>query len=200
MQLPQVLEIKGMRVLTTKQLAEMYETDPKMIQYNFRYNKKKYTSGKHYIEVQGEELKKLKTRSEFHSSLKYAKSLYLWTEKGALLHAKSLNTDKAWEVYDYLVDFYFRVKENESTLTENNVERVSKKIDIRNDAKISSAIDKIKRDIICMNILLEECEKASWESKYIDKKFEVGDIAMLIMEDCNTFLGLEPKVIEEVKW
>ena len=30
--------------------------------------------------------------------------LYLWTEKGALLHAKSLNTDKAWEVYDYLVD------------------------------------------------------------------------------------------------
>lgn len=31
--------------------------------------------------------------------------------KGALLHAKSLNTDKAWEVYDYLVDFYFRAKE-----------------------------------------------------------------------------------------
>lgn len=37
--------------------------------------------------------------------------IYLWTEKGALLHAKSLNTDKAWEVYDYLVDFYFRAKE-----------------------------------------------------------------------------------------
>lgn len=31
---------------------------------------------------------------------------YLWTEKGALLHAKSLNTDKAWEAYEYLVDFY----------------------------------------------------------------------------------------------
>ena len=24
-----------------------------------------------------------------------------------------LNTDKAWEVYDYLVDFYFRAKEGE---------------------------------------------------------------------------------------
>ena len=34
-------------------------------------------------------------------------------KKGALLHAKSLNTDKAWEVYDYLVDFYFRAKEGE---------------------------------------------------------------------------------------
>lgn len=28
-----------------------------------------------------------------------------------MLHAKSLNTDKAWEVYDYLVDYYFRAEE-----------------------------------------------------------------------------------------
>lgn len=37
--------------------------------------------------------------------------LYLWTERGALLYAKSLNTDKAWEVYDKLVETYFRTKE-----------------------------------------------------------------------------------------
>ena len=35
--------------------------------------------------------------------------IYLWTESGALLHAKSLNTDKAWEVYDRLVETYFRI-------------------------------------------------------------------------------------------
>ena len=29
-----------------------------------------------------------------------------------MLHAKSLNTDKAWEVYDLLVETYFRAKEN----------------------------------------------------------------------------------------
>jgi hypothetical protein len=34
--------------------------------------------------------------------------MMLWTEKGALLHAKSLNTDKAWDVYNELVDTYFR--------------------------------------------------------------------------------------------
>ena len=38
------------------------------------------------------------------------RTLYLWTEKGALLHAKSLNTDKAWEVYDFLVENYFQKK------------------------------------------------------------------------------------------
>lgn len=111
MQLPNITEVKGIRVLTTKQLAELYGTDARTLQYNFRYNKERYMLGKHYIEVDGDELRRLKTRSEIPSSFKYAKRLYLWTEKGALLHAKSLNTDKAWEVYDYLVDFYFRAKE-----------------------------------------------------------------------------------------
>ena len=113
MQLPQVIEVKGRRVLTTKQIAELYGTDVGTVQYNFRYNKNKYVLEKHYIEVVGEELKEMKRTSEIHSSLKQVKHLYLWTEKGALLHAKSLNTDKAWEVYDYLVDFYFRAKEKE---------------------------------------------------------------------------------------
>lgn len=129
MQLPEKLEVRGIRVVTTKQLSEMYGTDARTIQYNFRYNKSKYILGKHYIEVQGEELRRLKTRSEFHSSLKYAKSLYLWTEKGALLHAKSLNTDKAWEVYDYLVDFYFRAKEEPKPVPVETVPVVSRQGD-----------------------------------------------------------------------
>lgn len=107
----QVIEVKGQRVLTTKQIAEAYETQPNIVQQNFRNNKENYQLGKHYIEVSGEELKEMKRTSEIHSSLKQVKHLYLWTEKGALLHAKSLNTDKAWEVYDHLVDFYFRAKE-----------------------------------------------------------------------------------------
>ena len=37
--------------------------------------------------------------------------MYLWTEKGAFLHAKSLNTDEAWEVYGKLVDSYFVKKQ-----------------------------------------------------------------------------------------
>lgn len=81
MQLPQITEVNGMRVLTTKQLAEMYEVDSKIIQYNFRYNKNKYIVNKHYIEITGDELRQLKTRSEFQSSLKYVKALYLGQKK-----------------------------------------------------------------------------------------------------------------------
>ena len=111
MQLPETVEVKGMKVLTTRQIAEAYGVIKDKIIYNFNYNKDRYVLGKHYIEVFGEELRRLKRTCEIQSSFKYAKTLYLWTEKGALLHAKSLNTDKAWEVYDYLVDFYFRAKE-----------------------------------------------------------------------------------------
>ena len=116
MQLPQTIEVKGIKVLTTRQIAEAYGTTKDKIIYNFNYNKDKYILGKHYIEIFGEELRRLKRTCEIQSSFKYAKSLYLWTEKGALLHAKSLNTDKAWQVYDYLVDFYFRAKEQEPEL------------------------------------------------------------------------------------
>lgn len=62
--------------------------------------------------MSGDELRAFKNQVEIFELVNSRTShLYLWTEKGALLHAKSLNTDKAWEVYDYLVDFYFRAKE-----------------------------------------------------------------------------------------
>lgn len=56
MQLPQTMEVKGFRVLTTRQLADAYGTTKDKIIYNFNYNKDKYILGKHYIEVMGEEL------------------------------------------------------------------------------------------------------------------------------------------------
>ena len=111
MQLPKTLDIYGIRVLTTKQLAAMYETDVQILSKNYTRNKKRYVEGKHLIILKGEEMKHFKGTRQFDGSLKYVSKLYLWTEKGALLHAKSLNTDKAWQTYDYLVDHYFRAKE-----------------------------------------------------------------------------------------
>lgn len=101
-----VTEYKNIRVLTTQQIAEAYEADVKVISNNFNRNKERYIEGKHFICLEGEELKIFKTNHHFDESSRINK-LYLWTEKGAFLHAKSLNTAKAWEVYDRLVDEYF---------------------------------------------------------------------------------------------
>lgn len=110
MQKISVLEVHGMRVLTTRQLAVLYETEPEVINNNFLRNKSKYVLEKHYISVSSDEMRSLKTSHQFDGGLRRVSRAYFWTEKGALLHAKSLNTDKAWEVYDYLVDFYFHAK------------------------------------------------------------------------------------------
>jgi len=102
----------GMRVLTTNQLAEAYGSDPKIINRNFQRNSDRYVQGKHFLALTGEELRELKGSRQFDDSLKFASILYLWTEKGAWLHAKSLNTDKAWEAYEMLVDEYYTIKDN----------------------------------------------------------------------------------------
>jgi len=105
----QVIEKENQRVLTTSQLAESYGADVKTISNNFNRNKERYTEGKHFFLLQGEELKDFKAIHQKDEQLKFATKLYIWTEKGAWLHAKSLNTDEAWEAYEILVDEYYRI-------------------------------------------------------------------------------------------
>lgn len=165
MQLPQTVEIKGIKVLTTKQIADAYGVTKDKIIYNFNYNKDRYILGKHYIEVSGEELRRLKRTCEIQSSFKYAKLLYLWTEKGALLHAKSLNTDKAWEVYDYLVDFYFRAKEEPKPVPAETAPIVSRKDDKK--------LPQIDNPIRAFKVLLQVAEdNGIGVSSYPFKTFE----------------------------
>ena len=112
MNTPKVIERAGERVLTTAQLATEYGTDAITIQQNFHNNKQRYVEGKHFYLVTGEALRSLKRDLEKIEVAipKNVNRYYLWTERGALLHAKSLNTDKAWAVYDFLVEHYFRAK------------------------------------------------------------------------------------------
>ncbi|MEL7657076.1 MAG: ORF6N domain-containing protein [Bacillota bacterium] len=107
-----VIEHGNQRVLMTQQLAEGYETESQVITNSFNRNKERYEEGKHYFALEGEQKRQFLNQTQIDlGSLKNAKTLYLWTDKGTLLHAKSLNTDKAWEVYDMLVESYFQPKQ-----------------------------------------------------------------------------------------
>lgn len=139
-----VIEYRNIRVLTTQQLAEAYEADAKTISYNFNHNKGHYVEKKHFIRLTGEELKAFR---EIHDLPNNLNKLYLWTEKGAFLHAKSLNTDKAWEVYDHLVDTYFEVKK---PLTQLEILQQSIEVLNRHDKEIKqidTRMDKLEFDI-----------------------------------------------------
>lgn len=151
----QITEFKNIRVLTTQQIAEAYGTDGKVISNNFNRNKERYVEGKHFVCLEGEDLKQFKTNHQFDESSKINK-LYLWTEKGAFLHAKSLNTDEAWAVYENLVDTYFNRKKpltalEQLQLTQQAVLEVKEQVD-----SVSKDLHDFKND---MPLLAVECEK-----------------------------------------
>ena len=110
-------------VLTTAQLAEFYETTVDNLRVNFSYAQKKdrFVEGKHFFRLDGDALKEFKDYIG-NSCLvgNRAPSLYLWTKRGASRHAKMLNNDKAWEVFEALEDNYFNrpaFKQNEFLTT-----------------------------------------------------------------------------------
>jgi len=98
-----------MRVLTTNQLAQSFSVDPKIINKNFQRNRSRYEQGKHFFLLNGDPLKEFKGTYQNDENLKFVSSLYLWTETGAWMLAKSVNNDKAWQAYAMLVDNYFKI-------------------------------------------------------------------------------------------
>ncbi|MBW5826203.1 ORF6N domain-containing protein [Yersinia kristensenii] len=95
-------------VITTELLAQLYGTEVINIQVNHTRNKGRFVEGKHYFKLEGAELKDFKNRlTESKSVAKRARALILWTERGAARHAKMLETNQAWEVFEKLEDCYF---------------------------------------------------------------------------------------------
>ena len=130
----QVVKHNGMRVLLTNQLADRYGTTNKVISNNFNNNRAKYQEGKHYYLLKGKDLREFRSKSYNLGIANNMNKLYLWTERGAFLHAKSLNTSEAWEVYDLLVEHYFKSTEvkpiiNDSYMIEDPIERAKRWIE-----------------------------------------------------------------------
>lgn len=110
----QVLEYNKIRVLTTQQLAEVYETSVDNIKNNHNRNKNRFIEGRDYYLLKGDELKEFKNLvTDSYLVDKRTPQLYLWTERGANRHSKILDTDKAWQQFDVLEETYFKVKNNE---------------------------------------------------------------------------------------
>lgn len=140
-----VIEYKNVRVLTTQQIADVYETEERRISENYNANKARYEEGKHYIRLEGSFLKEfLQTASSVVQNPAKVRTLYLWTEKGAFLHAKSLSTDKAWEAYSNLVDGYYKQKDALEGLSREMLAIIS--ID-KKQVQMESRMDKLEFDI-----------------------------------------------------
>lgn len=127
------IEYSGQRILTTSQLAGSYGTSSERISKNYHENKSRFKEGKHFFKLEGEELLHFRNSEPQIDISNMTRVLYLWTKKGSWLHAKSLNTDEAWDAYEVLVDDYYEKLEKQPVqmtqseliayLAQQNVER-----------------------------------------------------------------------------
>lgn len=138
-----IIEQNGQRVLTTTQLAESFGTENSIINRNFQRNSERYTPGKHYLALSGEELRVFKGSRQFDASLKYTSVLYLWTEKGAWLHAKSLNTDQAWDAYEMLIDEYYTMQNQVKVLSPEEQLKASMQLTLATSGEVEVLKEKV---------------------------------------------------------
>ncbi|WP_180175969.1 ORF6N domain-containing protein [Acinetobacter sp. YH12025] len=110
-----IVNFKSIPVVTTAMLAEFYATDTNNIKQNYTRNKSRFVEGKHFFKIIGDELKNfagdLKSLANSPTISNKTRNLILWTERGAARHAKMLDTDQAWDIFEQLEDCYFHRQE-----------------------------------------------------------------------------------------
>lgn len=107
-----IINFKAIPVITTEMMASFYGTEAKHIQNNFLRNTKRFIEGKHFFKIIGQELKDFKNQPSLRGLVdKRVAHLTLWTERGAARHAKMLDTDQAWDIFEQLEDCYFHRQE-----------------------------------------------------------------------------------------
>ncbi|MCG5371948.1 ORF6N domain-containing protein [Providencia rettgeri] len=103
-----VIEWKGVRVVTTETLAAGYGVDEANIRNNLSRNKERFIEGVHCHTVSGDELKDLRVTNSYAQISNKARSVTLWTEKGAARMSKIVDSDEAWSFFEKMEDAYFR--------------------------------------------------------------------------------------------
>lgn len=110
------IEYRGQPVMTTEQLAAAYGVEPIRIQQSHSRNSERFEDGVHFFKLTGTALKSFKDQlSESELVAPRTAHLILWTEHGALRHAKLLESPKAWEVFGKLEETYFAVRAGAAT-------------------------------------------------------------------------------------
>ncbi|MGM0253130.1 hypothetical protein IGJ99_000684 [Enterococcus sp. AZ095b] len=103
---------EGKKAMTVKDIVVIHNTDVRTINQTINRNRKWFKDGVDIID-----LKSAITQSDIEkygftqNAFNASKNIYILSERGYTKLLKILEDDKAWEIYDELVDNYFSMRE-----------------------------------------------------------------------------------------
>ena len=120
---PIELNYGGQKVLTNRQLTQIFGCTRQTIDGIFRNHIEEFAKGTDYFKLVEEDLRTFKFNFSRKTNLlaagkysclpfsTFASCLYLWTQSGALKLSKFIGTDKAKAIYTQLAIDYFKSQE-----------------------------------------------------------------------------------------
>jgi hypothetical protein len=106
----EIIAYNNVPVVTTRMLADFYGVSAQQIRQNYNNHKERFIEEKHLYRLADETRKTFREGVDNIDAKKGMRGdiLLLWTQRGAARHAKMINTDQAWEVFEVLEDTYFK--------------------------------------------------------------------------------------------
>lgn len=105
------IEYKGIKVLTTAEIAEHHGLKVKVLNQKFRRSKKHFIENEDYFVIQKSDVSESQIVTQKLFTVNNMSEAYLITLSGYFKLVKTINDDKAWKVYTQLVELYFAVKQ-----------------------------------------------------------------------------------------
>lgn len=122
---------EGKKAMAVKDIAEIHEKEAKVINQAINMNHSRFIEGVDIIDILGVNQIDPKdfgyTQQAINSYLGLKNKglnagIYLLSERGYAKLLKILEDDTAWEIYDGLVDNYFSMRQQTTSLPKNNTE------------------------------------------------------------------------------
>lgn len=147
---------KGVPVITTEHMGQAYGVPAQRIRENFSANQDRFVTGRHFFKLENGELKDFRDCIGISDAVipPRTRNLLLWTARGAARHAKMLNTDTAWDVFEKLEDSYF----SKAPAQADSPAPAQKALPAPVGKTVSFTLDELENELRAMLPYFESCD------------------------------------------
>lgn len=148
---------EGKRCLSDKTIAEIHGMEFKNVRARITYNIKRFKENVDFIDLkqrayEASTLELLQKLGYAIQSITQAGHIYLLSERGYAKLIKIMDTDKAWEVHDKLIDEYFTMRDESDIF--NNIS-----VELRAAIAVDKRVTEVEKEVSAVNDDLQEFKK-----------------------------------------